>query len=126
MTWDAFSAIAATTHFCDPHPCVLLDPSKHVGTSTICVSEDKLLSTIGYLALSAESAKVSSVSLEAWPSQNLVCSVNVFLDVEHNPRTLQNFSKPLHPFPITQLANTHFRFISYTPLDFVEVKNPLF
>ena len=54
-----------------------------------------------------------------------MCSMNAFQDIEHNPRILQNFSMPLHPFPIAQLGNTLFRFISYTRLDFVEVKNPL-
>ena len=91
MTWDVFSAIAATTPFHATHPHKLHDPSKHVGTSIICASECKLLSIINCLALSAESAKISSISLEAWPSQNLVCSVNVFLDNEHNPRMLLNF-----------------------------------
>ena len=102
------------------HTCSMIHQNMLV--HQLSVFEGKLLSTTSCLALSAESAKVSSISLEAWPSQNLVCSLNVFLDIEHNPRMLQNFSKPLHPFPIAQLVNTLFRFISYTPLDFVEVK----
>lgn len=120
QTRDVFSAIVVATYFFAAHPLDLLKTCWCINNLCIWMQtfvNNKLFGSFRWIHLSLIHKFGSMVCLK-------FAVFSEFLDIEHNPSTLQSFCKPFDPFPIAWLANILFRFMSCTPLDFVDVENP--
>ena len=109
MTWGDISAIAVITPLLAVHPREEHVPSKLVGISTASVERAKFCSLIvKSRACDAAFLKFSSHNMNTFSLKTFKCSVKRdFATGEDKPKTLQSFSSPVRPLPIT-LMPKHF------------------